>query len=177
MQRKDISEAVEEFVDGRKAKAKAKDGKRSQLSPVYAANVGMWLHDLTRPQIESPPNASAVKRFLPKSQPGLQLLLKPLPRSPSSTLDRNWQRFGNALLERFEELSEKAIRRGSFVSVPDLHEAIDRFWAAWNQKPKPFIWTATVEDMIKKIARARAKLEEIKPGCTQPTGKKKADVT
>jgi len=82
------------------------------------------------------------------------------------------------LVERwFEELSEKAIRRGSFVSVPDLQEAIDRFLEAWNQKPKPFIWTAKVEDIIKKIERARAKLEEIKPGCTQPRRKKKTDST
>ena len=82
------------------------------------------------------------------------------------------------LVERwFEELSEKAIRRGSFVSVPDLQEAIAKFLEAWNQKPKPFIWTAKVEDIIKKIERARAKLEEVKAGCTQPRGKKKADVT
>ena len=78
------------------------------------------------------------------------------------------------LVERwFAELSQKAIRRGSFVSVPDLQEAIDRFLKAWNQKPKPFIWTATVEGIIQKIERARAKLEQIKPGCTQPRGKKK----
>jgi transposase len=78
------------------------------------------------------------------------------------------------LVERwFGELSEKAIRRGSFVSVPDLQAAIDRFLAAWNENPKPFIWTATVGDIIKKIDRARAKLEEIKPGCTLPRGKKK----
>jgi transposase len=77
------------------------------------------------------------------------------------------------LVERwFRELSEKAIRRGSFVSVPDLIEAIEQFLEAWNQKPKPFIWTAKVEDIIKKIERARAKLEEIKPGCTQHTRKK-----
>jgi transposase len=82
------------------------------------------------------------------------------------------------LVERwFEELSEKAIRRGSFVSVPDLQAAIVSFLEAWNQKPKPFIWTAKVEDIIKKIERARAKLEQIKPGCTQPRGKKKAEVT
>ena len=74
----------------------------------------------------------------------------------------------------FGELSEKAIRRGSFVSVPDLQKAIDKFLEALEQKPKPFIWTATVEDIIKKIERARAKLEQIKPGCTQPRGKKKA---
>ena len=74
----------------------------------------------------------------------------------------------------FGELSEKAIRRGSFVSVPDLEKAIEQFLGAWNQKPKPFIWTAKVEDIIKKIERARAKLEQIKPGCTQPRGKKGA---
>jgi len=79
------------------------------------------------------------------------------------------------LVERwFEELSEKAIRRGSFVSVPDLQQAIDSFLGAWNDKPKPFVWAATVEDIIKKIERARAKLEQIKPGCTLPRGKKQA---
>jgi transposase len=77
------------------------------------------------------------------------------------------------LVERwFEELSEKAIRRGSFVSVPDLQQAIDSFLGARNVKPKPFVWTATVEEIIKKIERARAKLEQIKPGCTLPRGKK-----
>jgi transposase len=82
------------------------------------------------------------------------------------------------LVERwFEELSEKAIRRGSFVSVADLQAAIDGFLEAWNEQPKPFVWTAKVEDIIKKIERARAKLEGIKPGCTQPRGRKKANGT
>ena len=63
----------------------------------------------------------------------------------------------------FRELSEKAIRRGSFVSVPDLKEAIEEFMQAWNQNHKPFIWTATVEDIIKKFTPARAKVEQIKP--------------
>jgi len=37
------------------------------------------------------------------------------------------------LVERwFEELNEKANRRGSFVSVPDLEKAIAQFLAAWN---------------------------------------------
>jgi hypothetical protein len=34
-----ISEAVEEFLAVRKPKARAVDGKRSQLSPVYAMHV------------------------------------------------------------------------------------------------------------------------------------------
>ncbi len=79
------------------------------------------------------------------------------------------------LVERwFRELTQKAIRRGSFVSVPDLQEAIEEFLQAWNHHPKPFIWTATVEDIIKKIERARVKMEQIKPGSTLPRGKKKA---
>jgi transposase len=79
------------------------------------------------------------------------------------------------LVERwFRELSDKAIKRGSFVSVPDLRQAIEEFMQAWNENPKPFIWTATVGDIIQKIDRARTKMEQIKPGSTLPRGKKKA---
>ena len=79
------------------------------------------------------------------------------------------------LVERwFAELTDKAIRRGSFVSVPDLQGAIDQFLEAWNEQPKPYVWTAKVEDIMQKIERARTKLEQIKPGCTLPRGKKKA---
>jgi len=78
------------------------------------------------------------------------------------------------LVERwFRELSEKAIRRGSFVSVPDLKQAIEAFMQAWNQNLKPFIWSATVEGILKKTDRARVKMEQIKPGSTRPGGKKK----
>ena len=59
------------------------------------------------------------------------------------------------------------------MSVPDLKVAIAEFMQAWNQNPKPFIWTTIVEDIIKKIERARVKMEQIKPGSTLPRGKKK----
>src|SRR5712692_5745852 len=76
------------------------------------------------------------------------------------------------LVERwFRELTEKAIRRGSFLSVPDLKQAIEEFMDTWNENPKPFIWTATVADIIKKIDRARAKVEQIKHGSTLTRGK------
>jgi hypothetical protein len=42
-----------------------------------------------------------------------------------------------------------------------------------NDNPKPFVWTATVEQIVKKLARARAKAEQIKPSSTLPRGKKK----
>lgn len=58
------------------------------------------------------------------------------------------------------------------ASIPDLQQAIDRFLEAWNAKPKPFVWTATVEEIIKKIDRARAKMEQIRPGPPLPRGRK-----
>jgi transposase len=80
------------------------------------------------------------------------------------------------LVERwFGELTRKAIRRGAFVSVPDLVQAIEAFLAAWNQDPRPFVWTAKVEAIMKKIERARAKLEAIQPGCTQPRRRRKRE--
>lgn len=74
------------------------------------------------------------------------------------------------LVERwFAELSQKSVRRGTFHSVEDLEEAIARFMAAWNTNPVPFVWTASVEKILKKVQRCRRRLEEVKPGCTTPT--------
>ena len=78
------------------------------------------------------------------------------------------------LVERwFGELTAKAVRRGSFASVAELKSAIDQFLQAWNQDPKPFVWTATVESIQAKLARCRQTLEQIKPGCTAPRSRKK----
>src|SRR5213080_1907482 len=80
------------------------------------------------------------------------------------------------LVERwFGELTEKAVRRGAFFSVPDLVRAIEEFLAAWNENPRPIDWTAKLEDILKKIERARAKLESIKPGSTEPRRRRKGE--
>jgi len=73
------------------------------------------------------------------------------------------------LIERwFAELTNKRIRRDSFLSVEDLIAAIQEFLAAWNQAPKPFVWTATVASILAKLSRCRQTLEQIQPGCTAP---------
>jgi transposase len=78
------------------------------------------------------------------------------------------------LVERwFGELTRKAIRRGAFFSVPNLIQAIEEFMQAWNENPKPFLWTAKIEDILTKIGRARTKLESIAPGCSLPTSLKR----
>jgi transposase len=88
---------------------------------------------------------------------------------PTSSSWVNW-------VERwFGELTQKAVRRGAFASVPDLVEAIEEFLAAWNENPRPFVWTAKLEDILKKIERARAKLESIKPRSTQPRRRQKRE--
>src|SRR6266566_3988494 len=80
------------------------------------------------------------------------------------------------LVERwFRELTQKAVRRGAFFSVPDLIAAIEAFLAGWNENPRPFVWTAKLEEILKKIERARAKLESIQPGSTQPRRRRKGE--
>lgn len=74
----------------------------------------------------------------------------------------------NPIERWFAELSQKAVRRGAFRSVRDLQDCIDTFLAARNANPTPFVWTASVERILEKIARARHRLEQIKPGCSLP---------
>jgi transposase len=59
------------------------------------------------------------------------------------------------MVERwFRELTEKAIRRGVFKSVPDLIAAIEAYLQANNNDPKPFVWTATAGRSSRKSAEA-----------------------
>jgi transposase len=73
----------------------------------------------------------------------------------------------------FGELTQKAVRRGVFVSVADLIKAIAEFLAAWNEAPRPFVWTATVAKIMEKIDRARNQLDQIKPGWSHRKARKK----
>ena len=78
------------------------------------------------------------------------------------------------LIERwFGELTTKRIRRGVFLSVPDLIAAIEEFLQVWNQDPKPFVWTATVESILAKLSGCRQTLEQIQPGYTAPPQRRK----
>jgi len=58
------------------------------------------------------------------------------------------------LIERwFGKLTDKAIRRGVFQSVPELTTAIEAYLAATNDNPEPFIWTATADQILAKVRR------------------------
>ena len=66
------------------------------------------------------------------------------------------------LVERwFRELTDKALRRGVFHSVPDLIAKIEQYLAAHNDQPRPFIWTATADEILAKVARGRVALQAV----------------
>jgi transposase len=66
------------------------------------------------------------------------------------------------LVERwFRELTDKAIRRGVFHSVPDLIAAIEEYLQAHNDDPKPFVWTASIDSILEKVGRCKAVLETL----------------
>jgi transposase len=66
------------------------------------------------------------------------------------------------LVERwFRNLSDKAIRRGVFHCVPELIAAIEAYLQANNANPKPFVWTATAEEILEKVRRGRVALDRI----------------
>ena len=53
----------------------------------------------------------------------------------------------------FGLITQRAIRRGSFTSVHDLVEKIDAFVQRYNHSSRPFVWTATADSILQKIAR------------------------
>src|ERR1017187_10387544 len=63
------------------------------------------------------------------------------------------------MIERwFREITDKRLRRDTFKSVPQLIAAIEAYIQHHNKNPKPFIWTAQVQDILEKVRRARAVL-------------------
>ncbi|MEI6256216.1 MAG: transposase [Planctomycetota bacterium] len=64
----------------------------------------------------------------------------------------------------FCEITGKRIRRGTFRSVQQLIDAIMAFIKDHNSNPKSFVWVAQVEDILKKVCRARASLDKTPRG-------------
>jgi len=61
------------------------------------------------------------------------------------------------MVERlFRDITENRLRRGVFRSVEELETAIHEYLALHNESPKPFIWTATHQDILGKVAKAKA---------------------
>ena len=63
------------------------------------------------------------------------------------------------LIERwFRELTDKRIRRGSFQNVPELIAVIREYLDGHNQNPRVFVWTASVDRILAKVAKCKEAL-------------------
>ena len=63
------------------------------------------------------------------------------------------------MIERFfRDLTDKRIRRGVFRDLEQLITAIGEYIDRHNVNPKPFIWTAKANDILEKVTRAHATL-------------------
>jgi transposase len=66
------------------------------------------------------------------------------------------------LIERwFRDITDKRIRRGAFTSIKQLVQAIMDYIAEHNENPQSLSWSAKVEDILEKVRRARAVLNNV----------------
>lgn len=59
----------------------------------------------------------------------------------------------NQIERWFAEITTKRIRRGSFLSVKELTTAIEAYIREHNKSPKPFVWCATPNSIMKKLKK------------------------
>jgi transposase len=64
--------------------------------------------------------------------------------------------WANMIETWFSALTTQRIRRGSFRSVTELVRAIEEYIAQHNADARPYVWTASVESIVRKINRVYA---------------------
>jgi len=63
------------------------------------------------------------------------------------------------MIERFfRDLTQNRLRRRVFQDLEQLITAIGDYIDGHNENPKPFIWTAKASDILEKVTRAQAAL-------------------
>jgi transposase len=122
-----------------------------------------WLKFLKLIDAQTPPGVDLhliADNYFTHKTPHVQRWLKKHPRIhmhfiPTSS---SWLN----LVERwFREITDQRIRRGVFRNVRQLIEAIMDYVEHHNENPKTFIWTAKIENILAKVARAKAILNNV----------------
>ncbi len=85
-----------------------------------------------------------VQRWLAE-HPRFHLHLTPTSSSWLNLVDR-W----------FRDLTTNRIRRGVFLSVPDLVAATNEYIQVRSEQPKPFVWAASAEMILTKVGKCKA---------------------
>jgi hypothetical protein len=104
---------------------------------------------------------------LERTQPSL-----PLKPGRAGTMTHDYRRHGTTTIfaalntATGQVLQHCRIRRGSFRSVDELVAAIDHWSEHWNDNPKPFVWHRTAQEIIAKVCRGRAALDQVTKSAT-----------
>jgi transposase len=89
--------------------------------------------------------SEAVQRWLkPQKRKRLHLHFTPTSSSWLNQVER-W----------FGLITDRMIRRGTFLSAQELEQSIYEWLAKWNDAPKPFIWKATADVILDKVRRCK----------------------
>ena len=120
-----------------------------------------WLKFLRLIDRETPPDRELhliVDNYSAHKHPDVAAWLERHPRfhvhfTPTSA---SW---ANMVERFFRDITGQRLRRGVFRSVAELEQAIADYLHHHNQQPKPFIWTASASDILEKVKRGRATLE------------------
>ena len=66
------------------------------------------------------------------------------------------------LVERFFGLlTEQALKRGSFTSIPKLRESILAYVASHNERNKPFRWVKTADEILDSMRRFGLRVQQV----------------
>ena len=66
------------------------------------------------------------------------------------------------LVERFFGLlTDRALRRGSHTSLPQLRAAIEAYVTAHNEERRPFRWTKTADEILDKLRRFGLRTQQV----------------
>jgi transposase len=122
-----------------------------------------WIKFLKKIDAETPHHLDLhliVDNYATHKHPKVQAWIKRHPRFqihfiPTSS---SWL---NVIERWFRDITHNRIRNGVFHSVTELVQAIRDFIDHHNANPQTFVWTKKAEDILEKVARARAALNKI----------------
>jgi hypothetical protein len=75
------------------------------------------------------------------------------PSSVPSALTPTYSSWLNLVERWFAELTSKWLRHGTYRPVGELTASILSWIDAWNQHPRPFVWTKTADQILDNITR------------------------
>jgi transposase len=122
-----------------------------------------WIRFLKKIDAETPPDLDLhliVDNYATHKHPKVQSWLKRHKRfhlhfTPTSS---SWL---NVIERWFRDITANRIRNGVFKSVVQLEQAIEDYIDHHNANPKTFVWTKKAEDILARVARAKAALDKV----------------